>query len=630
MRGLIWLLAGLLLCVLLIGVVLDPASSAKLSATPTTAPTQPASRKSAETPESNPAWEMPEILGSSKLVRRLYAGTILNETAEQFRSGGMKTAEVKARLIHLRPMMLHADRWDGRVRNVARSLSDLTDPPRDLDSVRLVNKISDSPLGTKLPFRLWTRGDNYPLNEIRAARDNLEYVADICGASLEGGFDVLATPQLGSEIFPRQTRVRAAGVYYLDDRYCVVRLNLPPEFRLEVIKHELMHALHHRIMKGRRPSRFVSEGLAEYLRHCRPGDNGLSVPPARMARTLAALYARIRALRAAGAPIDAIHPQSFTVLKPRQFYALGGFGYLLAMATMAYVGGPVIEQALAQGRHDVLEDAIREIRWFDFVKFLKKYTGRGRTLGLLDPIVVADAGSVSNQHAEKHRWLRSEEATRDAFRALGVKLPPAMQVGRRLMDVRDGPTILSRSRVEKVLNSIVGSSSQPVLLLVDLSKAMDRKRELGWRLPASLEPYRLRFPVETPRAFVGAMAGILQDLTGNAPELVAMTEAAQTLSIDEIDQTQTFGFLGLRRRLTGKTARNIVFCLASSVEPEAFDETVSLYLKQLAGLKVRPSEVLVIDLATDLTHAMALAEAFASVSTEQSVAYWNVRLFSLD
>ncbi|MCZ6788289.1 MAG: hypothetical protein O7E54_14105, partial [Planctomycetota bacterium] len=186
------------------------------------------------------------------------------------------------------------------------------------------------------------------------------------------------------------------------------------------------------------------------------------------------------------------------------------------------------------------------------------------------------------------------------------------------------------SRVEKVLNSIVGSSSQPVLLLVDLSKAMDRKRELGWRLPASLEPYRLRFPVETPRAFVGAMAGILQDLTGNAPELVAMTEAAQTLSIDEIDQTQTFGFLGLRRRLTGKTARNIVFCLASSVEPEAFDETVSLYLKQLAGLKVRPSEVLVIDLATDLTHAMALAEAFASVSTEQSVAYWNVRLFSLD
>jgi hypothetical protein len=40
--------------------------------------------------------------------------------------------------------------------------------------------------------------------------------------------------------------------------------------------------------------------------------------------------------------------------------------------------------------------------------------------------------------------------------------------------------------------------------------------------------------------------------------------------------------------------------------------------------------VLVIDLSSDLTHATALAEAFASFDAAQSVAYWNVRLFFLD
>ncbi len=109
-----------------------------------------------------------------------------------------------------------------------------------------------------------------------------------------------------------------------------------------------------------------------------------------------------------------------------------------------------------------------------------------------------------------------------------------------------------------------------------------------------------------------------------------MTAAAPTLSIDEIDRPRPFEPFGVRRTLMGKSARNIVFCLASSVELEAFGETVSFYVKQLSGLRVRHGEVLVVDLATDVTHALALAVALASVSPEQSVAYWNVRLFFLD
>ena len=60
------------------------------------------------------------------------------------------------------------------------------------------------------------------------------------------------------------------------------------------------------------------------------------------------------------------------------------------------------------------------------MKFLEEHTGRGRSTDGAPYVVVIDAGFVSNERPEKQGLSRSEEATRDAFRALGVP-PEALQ-----------------------------------------------------------------------------------------------------------------------------------------------------------------------------------------------------------
>ena len=73
---------------------------------------------------------------------------------------------------------------------------------------------------------------------------------------------------------------RAAGVYYISDKYCVVCSDLRPDFRAEVFEHELIHAYCRRTAKSFSSSRFITEGIAEYLRLATPRDNGLNVPVA--------------------------------------------------------------------------------------------------------------------------------------------------------------------------------------------------------------------------------------------------------------------------------------------------------------------------------------------------------------
>ena len=63
----------------------------------------------------------------------------------------------------------------------------------------------------------------------------------------------------------------AAGFYHIRDRYCTVKASLSPRFRREVLKHELIHACCDRLSREFHSSWLVSEGLAEYLRFCRPG-----------------------------------------------------------------------------------------------------------------------------------------------------------------------------------------------------------------------------------------------------------------------------------------------------------------------------------------------------------------------
>ena len=87
---------------------------------------------------------------------------------------------------------------------------------------------------------------------------------------------------------------------------------LPPDRRIEVLKHELIHAYTTRFIRFR--SRFIDEGLAEYLRYVEPRDRGLGAPPWRMRHNLAALKERLDALQAAGVDVSAIKPARLVTL----------------------------------------------------------------------------------------------------------------------------------------------------------------------------------------------------------------------------------------------------------------------------------------------------------------------------
>ncbi|MFQ5845980.1 MAG: hypothetical protein ACE5JG_13435, partial [Planctomycetota bacterium] len=415
-------------------------------------------------------------MGLTRFLGRLGAGEELRELREDLVETGVEAADVAARLGRLLPAVLRADGYDPRKlglhgraplrTKVARVVRFLTEPPRDLEAFRLAGKRSKDPLLDARPVRVWTLGEAYPPWELRVARQNLEHIAGVAGVSIERGFDVVVTPGQGREAFPlRRPPHRAIGVYYLDDRYAAVRSTLPPVRRVEVLKHELVHAWCHRFVRV--GSRFVAEGLAEYLRHCRPGDEGFRFPVDRLEDNLDALAKRLVLLREAGVDIRTVEPRLLVTLSPRRFYALGPLGYLLAQAAMAYVGADVLELALREGSDRRIQGAVAAIDWCDFLRFVERHAEHGSAA---DAMVVADPPPTAGRSRDRE----SRGALRDALRAIGMKVGPGDALEAAELD----PTrnLSEPWRVAEVLELLVHpvASGEPLLLLTDRSVAMDR------------------------------------------------------------------------------------------------------------------------------------------------------------
>lgn len=229
--------------------------------------------------------------GPTPFVRRLEVGLELARLLRDVEDLGAERARLSARLERAAPFLLNADGKFYRVDPV-RQLDSLTRPPRDLATLALMGATDADPLGALQRVRVWTLDEEYPEEERARAAMTLEHIVRCVGRDVEGGIDVLVTPGMGQDVFWFQRAppiVRAAGVYFRDDRYCVVESGLKPAFRVEVLKHELVHAYCHRTAKSLSSSRLITEGVAEYLRLLEPGDNGLNVPVSRLADSLAEL-----------------------------------------------------------------------------------------------------------------------------------------------------------------------------------------------------------------------------------------------------------------------------------------------------------------------------------------------------
>lgn len=582
-----------------------PPAQAQPAALPAPAPNVVAAPPAPESaPEAPPP--KPELKGPTRFVRRLEAGELLRELSVSVDDG---VGRVALRLLDLLPALLYADRYRPRATltrvELARSIEFLTDPPRDLQRVRLFERVGADPLGHAKLVRVWTLGDGYAAAELRSAEETLRHVAGVAQFELPRGVDVMITPGMGRDVFPWQSRhAGAAGVYFGHDRYCVVRSRLMPRFREEVLKHELMHAYCHQFTKEFISSSFVSEGLAEYLRLCRVGDPGFHVPPERLGGNLSRL---LRMLEESRIPLREVQPELLVRLSRRHFYALGSLGYLLAQASMAFVGGNVIERAFRDRSDQAVVDSIVAIRWPAFLRFVSQHAGEGAPA-----ITVEDLSPGGTE-----RWERSRDAVREALWALGV----ARNVDIDPTDLVARPELLVTTRqIAAVLRDLCAPARAPVLF-TEISEAMDGEITLAGT-PESFRPFHeMRGP--TPRDFVADLYSLLerQYADGRQPRLVALTPKPIDYPLGRVAPYSIAPFFEeLRvRRSEGRW----ILCLG----PRA-----RLSKKERAQLATSPGRrefappevLLVIDLSDGSGDALPLAKYLACCAHPGSrIAYWN-------
>jgi hypothetical protein len=384
----------------------------------------------------------------------------------------------------------------------------------------------------------------------------------------------------------------------------VVRSRLPPVFREEVLKHELMHAYCRQFTAGFISSRFVSEGLAEYLRLCRAGDDGFHLPPARLSGNLARL---VRMLRNSGLPLHELKPRLLVQLSPRHFYALGSLGYLLAQASMAYIGGAVIERAFRDRSDQVIVDAISAIRWPEFLRFVGKHAEEGA------PTITVEDVSPSGEQS----WDRSRDAVREALWALGVV---------RTVDIDPANLVVSpellveAGQIVAVLQALLAPAQAPVLF-AEVSEAMDGEITLA-EIPASFRPFH-ELCAATPRDFVANLYALLRRQRPAAfqPRLVALAPESVAYPLNRVARYSIAPFFEkLRMR---KSEGRWILCIGAGSRLSKLEREILATSPPRAAF-APPEVLLVIDLSDGTGDALPLARFIVRGAWQGSrVAYWN-------
>jgi hypothetical protein len=546
------------------------------------------------------------ISGPTRFVRRLAAGSELMGLFEQLKEG-TDCREIARGINGLLPHLLHADRFHApgrRSTRVRRSrirsiLEYLTEPRRDRERLQLTTATRGE--GS---LRVWTLAGSYPEFEIWSAEQLLERLRSVAQQGVEGGFDVLVTPARGQEVFERQRRCPGAiGVYYILDGYCTVESGLPSRLRFEVLKHELIHAFCRQFTKEFTKSRFVSEGLAEYLR-LEPVGSGLSVPPSRLADNLAALKCQIDALRAGGVHLDQLQPARLVDLSPHDFYALRSLGYLLAQAAIAYLESAAVEEAFESRSDQPIVDAVKRIHWRRFLDFVNGAADQGSPDRAL---------TVEDQLPAEGR--RDAVAMRASLRKLGARIEPRAKFDPEDLEL-DGP-LQDEEQIKAMLSAASASVESTLYILTEVSADMDRSirpaADVEKLLPAVAH-------VRTPLEFVGSLRHALRTgLTGLVCLGARLTEEERLDFVQPYRVEAPFAWLRMKR----SKAPRLILCVASAAGEDS-GARLRRYRRELRALESLPQMVLCIDLSQGEGEALTLARAFAPLQGMRGrVAYWN-------
>jgi len=295
--------------------------------------------------------------------------------------------------------------------------------------------------------RFWTLDGRYPADARLEAEHLVELWLSFADVELPGGIDVLATPEMGREVFPGLDRPKAAGLYFPADRLAVVRTRMNRKHRRRTLKHELAHAVAHALDARFARSRFVGEGLAEYLSLGRFPDGTIGIPPGRLADGMALLDRILTHWEGRGGRFRSDWLRLWVDLPPFVFYRFGWFGYLLATGAVAHAGPETVADALARRDLSVLADAIREADWDAFRSFVRRAGRRGTPE---EAVVVWDGG---NEKPPPPLWKRHGKA---------VGFPPDLP-----------GKVYGMPSVAELLRGFREPSDEPIVVIVDLSRAMD-------------------------------------------------------------------------------------------------------------------------------------------------------------
>ena len=592
--------------------------------TPASAPTAVAA-PSEGAPKAKPVQSADPLRGFTKFQRRLAAGERLRTIRDDLEDDAIDFETAALRIRALVPALLRADGYGRRqVRlgeqtsrgEVDQVLTWLTRPPRQVGALTLAGPASLDPLSDVRTVRAWVADEKLPVEEVASATRLMDQIADVLGAPVEPGFDVLVTPDQGADVFPLLRRVWwSVGTYYHADDFATVRSTLPADFRAEVLQHELIHAYTRRHIEC--GSRLVSEGLAEYLRYLEPDDDGFNIPPERMRDNFTALLERFDILRARRLDVGQIRPARLIQLSPKEFYHLRYVSYLIGQASLAYIGGDVVQQSLSRGSDAGIVKAIREMHWRGFLQFLKAHSAGGvatRSMVLRDGAPIrTSSGDTGTQ-----TFLAAVER-------LGVDVGPDVDLDLPELDVVDHLAV--GGRVEHVLQ-LLRDASVRFMFYSDRSAAMDKPIELAPTDPRLRDALaRIHVTTKTGRGFAdglyaGSRAGRLSGHRAIDAKLRMVWSKSQHVAYPYDPRPFPRKLARLLNALAPHPDRiGVVVCVASRWS--AKQEKAALEVLRDADT---PDAMLIVDLSDGTGDARRLAELFhVAYEGRGNVAYWNPR-----
>jgi len=547
----------------------------------------PPKREAPKQPEDGPPPPAP-----TRFVTRLLLGDSL--MALRARGSAVPIEEIRAEIANRSADILAVD---GAVpANPWMALDFLCEPRRDMGVLWLANEHAEAH-GADLTVRVWTLGTGYPAGRIASAAALIHQLEAFAGVRISGGIDVLVTPGVGADLFPRGVEPSGkAGIYFPEDEFCAVKSTLGSGHAAVVLRHELVHAFLGRFAPDFCRQRFVSEGLAEYLRLLEPGDSGIDVAVERLADDLASLDRALTFYERCGFRFELWRPRRLVMLDPARFYFVP-LGYELAQAAMAFVGNRVIGEAIGKRSDWPIVEAVAGIRWHEFREFVRANAKKGRA-GRARP--VADA----ERPPEELRGVLEE----------GVLEEIGILVNREVTAVEKVAEAETRStdRLREVVGALLGEGGQPVVA-ADLSSDMDSAMP-GLSLPDA------GITAATPRDFVAALLARLSE-----PRFLGIVESQQEVVGPATQLPYDPGRLAETLAARGLQECNLIVCAATrhGLDPAQSAARVKQHLDRWERWGIHPASVLVIDFSGGAGDATLIARAFASRRLGFDVALWQ-------